>query len=429
MRILWMKPILPYPPTQGTRRVTLQLLQNLAGEHTIRLFARRLRKAERADVAALEREVTGLDVVAPLAPNRTSSLHRAVYRVRARAAVRRGIPPVETYTALPALVDAFGREAERFRPELVVVEYWYSFPYLERVRGVPAVLFAHDIEYLARERAGLLRRGPQLRVDHSGGGCERGRLAGAPAVWFLTEGDRAEAVRNAGVSADRSAVIPYGLDLDVALAARRAGDPPEIAERVLFFGSFAADFNRDALEYTLTDLWPRIVQGRPGASLLVAGGGLPPGLARRARDAGAEILGEVEDVRALLLAAAVVLVPLRYGGGLRIRLLESLALERAVVGSPVGVLGMGPEAGREVLTGDDSESLAGAVVRALSDPDLRALAAGAGGRRGHGRRQPRVPSGAVHRVALGRRQSLDAPGLASIDARSNGDKLDYLCCP
>lgn len=382
MRILWMKPILPYPPTQGTRRVTLQLLQNLAGEHTIRLFARRLHKAERADVTALEREVTGLDVVAPLAPNRTSFLHRAVYRVRARAAVRRGIPPVETYTALPALVDAFGREAERFRPELVVVEYWYSFPYLERIRGVPAVLFAHDIEYLARERAGVFSaegsRGSAWSALEAA--RERRALAGAPAVWFLTEGDRAEAIRNAGVSADRSAVIPYGLDLDVALAARRAGDPPEVAERVLFFGSFAADFNRDALEYTLADLWPRIVRGRPGASLLVAGGGLPPGLARRAREAGAEILGEVADVRALLLAAAVVLVPLRYGGGLRIRLLESLALERAVVGSPVGVLGMGPEAGREVLAGDDSESLAGAVVCALSDPDLR-RALGAAGRR------------------------------------------------
>ncbi len=91
-------------------------------------------------------------------------------------------------------------------------------------------------------------------------------------------------------------------------------------------------------------------------------------------------MGEVEDVRALLLSAAVVLVPLRYGGGLRIRLLESLALERAVVGSPVGVLGMGPEAGREVLAEDDAERLAAAVVRALSDPGLRG-ALGAAGRR------------------------------------------------
>ncbi len=412
MRILWMKPILPYPPTQGTRWGTLQLLQNLAGEHTIRLFARRLHPSESADVDALRRKVPGLEVVAPLAPNRASPLHRAVYRFRARAAARRGIPPVETYTALPSLVDAFGREAERFRPDLVVVEYWYSSAYLDRVRGVPGVLFAHDIEYLARQRAGA------FLTEGSRGAAwaameavrERRALAAAPAVWFVTEGDRTEAIRSAGVSADRSAIVSYGLDLDVALAARRAEDPPEVAERVLFFGSFAADFNRDALEYTLAELWPRIVQGRPGASLLVAGGGLPPGLARRAREAGAEVVGEVENVRTPLLSAAVVLVPLRYGGGLRIRLLESLALERAVVGSPVGVLGMGPEAGREVLVGEDSESLAAAVIRALSDPDLRG-ALGSAGRRWVAAHHGAAAAASaqrelVHRAALGRRQSL-----------------------
>jgi glycosyltransferase involved in cell wall biosynthesis len=335
-----------------------------------------------------------------------------VYRFRARSAARRGIPPVETYTSLPVLVDAFGREADQFRPELVVVEYWYSFPYLERVRGVPAVLFAHDIEYLARERAGAFsaeaNRGSAWTALEAA--RERRALAGAPAAWFLTEGDRAEAIRAAGVSEDRSAVVPYGLDLDGALAARGPGDPSEVPERVLFFGSFAADFNRDALEYTLADLWPRIRRGRPAASLLVAGGGLSPGLARKARDAGAEVVGEVEDVRALLLTAAVVLVPLRYGGGLRIRLLESLALERTVVGSPVGVLGMGPEAGREVLAGDDSEHLAAEVVRALSDPGLRG-ALGAAGRRwvsahhgsaaaAHAQRE------LVRRAALGPRRSL-----------------------
>ena len=139
MRILWMKPILPYPPVQGTKRVTLELIRNLAGEHRIRLFARRLYSGETAQVEALRREIPGLEVAAPLAPNRVSPLHRVAYRLRVRAAARRGIPPVEAYTALPGLLDAFEREVREFRPELVVVEYWYASAYIDRAPGVPAV--------------------------------------------------------------------------------------------------------------------------------------------------------------------------------------------------------------------------------------------------------------------------------------------------
>ncbi len=373
MRILWMKPILPYPPIQGTRRVTLQLLENLTREHTVRLFARRLAASETAAVRSLTDRVPGLEVAAPLAPNRASTLHRALYRFRTRAATRRGMPPVESYTCLPPLLDAFAREADRFHPDLVVVEYWYSAPYLARVPHLPRVLFAHDIEYAARRRAAAFTqdgsRGAQWAdLEET---REKAALAGAPFTWFLTEADRNEALTVEGVKPGLTGIVPYGLDLDGELAPAGPGDPPEQPERVLLFGSFAADFNRDALDFTLSEVWPEIQRRRPSARLAVAGGGLPPGAARRARERGAEVLGEVADVRSVLLTAAVVLVPLRYGGGLRIRLLESLALARAVVGTPIGVLGLGPGAGEEVLAAEDPAELAGLVVRALGDPALR----------------------------------------------------------
>ncbi len=373
MRILWMKPVLPFPPHQGTRRVTLQLLRNLCGEHRIRLFARLLSVDERSRVDALRSAVPGLEVTAPLAPNRASTMHRALYRFRTRAATRRGIPPVESYTTLAPLLDAFSREADRFHPDLVVAEYWYAARYLDRVPHLPRVLFAHDIEYRVRERAEAA--GAARAADRNWGDLEEGRekraLAAAPYLWFLTPADRETAVRDLGLAPGRASVVPYGLDLDGPLAPRGAGDPPECPDRVVLFGSFAADFNRDALRFTLDEIWPAVRARRPAAELWVAGGELPPGLAAEARAAGAMVRGEVEDVRALLLSAAVVLVPLRFGGGLRIRLLESLALERAVVGTPVGVLGMGPRADHEVLAGETPVELAEHTVRALADRDLR----------------------------------------------------------
>jgi glycosyltransferase involved in cell wall biosynthesis len=379
MRVLWMKPILPFPPNQGTRRVTLQLLRHLAPHHEVRLFARRLSRSEDAQVDALRLAVPDLEVVAPLAPNRRSLAHRAWYRVclqRPGAA----LPPIEAYTALPELRRRFAEECRRFEPELVVVEYWYAASYLEVARGVPRVLFAHDIESRARARATSFHQEPGRRPRWSALEARREgeALGGAPATWFLTDADRDEAVSTFALDPERAGIVPYGLDLDGELAAPGEADPPEDPESVVLFGSYAADFNRDALGFTLREVWPLLQRRRPAARLIVAGGGLPADLAERARAAGAIVRGEVRDVRRLLLEAAVALVPLRYGGGLRIRLLESLALERAVVGTPVGVLGMGPRRDREVTVGETGEELAERIAELLADPERRRKLGAAG---------------------------------------------------
>ena len=415
MKILWMKPILPYPPTQGTRRVTLQLLQNLAPSHRIRLFTRLLSSGERREASRLAEAVPGLEVQARLAPNRVSALHRAFYRFRVRNELARGVPPVEAYTALPSLVRDFEEVARSFSPDLVVVEYWYSFPYLRAAGRRPCVLLAHDVEHRARARVPEGRSGFHVEASRDRAWApvererERAALGGAPFVWFLTEADLGLAVEDAGVDPARAAVVPYGLDLGGSLAPRREGDPDESPESVLLFGSYAADFNRDALAFTLDAVWPEIRERRPEARLLVAGGGLPSGLAGKARALGAEVRGEVADVRRLLLGSSVVLVPLRYGGGLRIRLLESLALGRAVVGTPTGVLGMGPRDGVEVLAAETPADLARHVVRALADSELR-LRLGAAGRRWVETHHDPEAAGRAHRDLVLRSRTVQQPG-------------------
>ncbi len=380
MKILWVKPILPYPPSQGTRRVTLGVLQHLAPHHTIRLFTRLLTRDEAPQVRALERAVPGLTVRAVLAPNRRSAFHRAWYRWRLRTGSP-AIPPVEAYVALPELLRRFDEDVREFDPDLVVCEYWMTRAYLDRVGDRPAVLFAHDIEFQARQRAARFAQesGRGGRWSALEAARERDALIAAPASWYLTEADRETAI-GLGVSPATTGILRHGLDLSGELRGRGADDPQEDSRRILLFGSFAADFNRDALAFTLDAVWPRVRSLAPEARLAVAGMGLPHALAERARHAGAEVLGEVRDVRSTLLTAAVVLIPLRFGGGLRIRLLESLALERAVVGTRIGVLGMGPRDGVEVVAADEPDALADSVVALLADPGRRA-ALGKAGRR------------------------------------------------
>jgi len=373
MRVLWFKPILPFPPNQGTRRVTLQMFQNLCPDHEIHLVTRLVEPGEAERVEALKRAVPGLAVTAVPAANRKSAWHRVYHGIRTRAGALAGVPPVEGYTAQPALVRRFRDIATAFRPHVVLAEYWYSKPYLDAVPEIPSILFAHDVEYGVREYAGSRTRDPgrggvwgRLEIKR-----ERAALAGAHRLWFLTQGDRSRVERDLGVEPARSAVVPYGLDVDVDFAPPGAEDPGEKPGSVLLFGSFAADFNRDALDYTVDEIWPALKRLRPDAVLRVAGGGLDEVAAARCRKAGIRVEGEVADVRKTLLEAAVILIPLRFGGGLRIRLLEALALEKTVVGTPIGVLGMGPEAERHLLVGETAEELAGQTARALEEPGLR----------------------------------------------------------
>ena len=370
MKILWFKPILPYPASSGTRRVTLQVLKNLASQHEITLFTMLLSESEKKAVLDLEREVPGLKVVAPIAPNKSSQWRRLWYRLVTRWKAGRGIPPIQSYTCFPELVRQWRSLSLELQPDLAVIEYWFAMPYLQAAEAKTKVLFAHDIDFQVHERAGSLPRdsgrgGPWAELESA---HEKKALLEAPHSWFLTEGD-AEAARALGVSG--ASVIPYGLELSGELAPRRESDPPANPMEVLFFGSFHADFNRDGLRFVLEEVWPELRRLQPSAKLCVAGNGLPESLRVRCKDAGVDVLGEVDAVRDVYLSASVILIPLRYCGGLRIRLLEALALKCAVVGTRWGVLGMGPAHERELLAADSGPELAGQVARLLETPGER----------------------------------------------------------
>ena len=109
---------------------------------------------------------------------------------------------------------------------------------------------------------------------------------------------------------------------------------------------------------------------RPGARLEVAGDGLPPQLARQVEAAGGLVTGRVDNLTELFQRAAVVMIPLRFGGGLRIRLLEVLAARRAVVATPIGIGDLPGVDGEHWLLGQNPAELAAATIRLLSEPEL-----------------------------------------------------------
>jgi hypothetical protein len=139
-------------------------------------------------------------------------------------------------------------------------------------------------------------------------------------------------------------VLPFGLAEDAFV------DPATLrpSREVLLVGAMQSAFNRDAIHHFVRDIHPALAS-IAGVRFTVVGGALPPEVAAFARQPGVEIAGHASDLRPFLARASCLLVPLRFAGGIRIRILYAMAAGLPVVSSPAAIEGMGFEAGREVL--------------------------------------------------------------------------------
>jgi glycosyltransferase involved in cell wall biosynthesis len=138
--------------------------------------------------------------------------------------------------------------------------------------------------------------------------------------------------------------------------------------------------NEDAVLHFVDAIWPRIRRACPLASFAVVGRNPSARVRALAEKPGVHVSGTVADVRPLVGEGAVYVVPLRVGGGTRLKIFEALAMGKAVVSTTVGAEGLGLRPGRHLLLADDPQAFADAVVTLLGNRAMR-RAIGAAGRR------------------------------------------------
>jgi len=140
---------------------------------------------------------------------------------------------------------------------------------------------------------------------------------------------------------------------------------------VVYFGLLSTVPNIDAVVHFVQDVWPRIAEARPDARFKIIGGRPPPSLLALAGPR-VELTGFVPDLRPHLAAAAAVVVPLRLGGGTRLKIVEAMAMGKAIVSTTLGAEGIDAVPGRDILIEDKPEAFADAVLRLLAEPKLGA---------------------------------------------------------
>jgi glycosyltransferase involved in cell wall biosynthesis len=175
----------------------------------------------------------------------------------------------------------------------------------------------------------------------------------------------------------RTVVIPNAADVEFYKP--REEDPGRDGRTVVFFGLLSTTPNADGAVWFIERIWPQIARARPEARCKIIGKGAP----RAVRDLAGprvEVVGFVDDLRPHLAQAAAIVVPLRMGGGTRLKIVEGMAMGKAIVSTALGAEGIDIVNGKDILIADDPTEFADAVLRLLDDPGL-AAAIGAEARR------------------------------------------------
>jgi polysaccharide biosynthesis protein PslH len=236
---------------------------------------------------------------------------------------------------------------------------------------VPTVLFQHNVESEIwrrhAETSGDVARRALYRMEFAKMlRYEQEMVRKFEQVIAVSEHDRG--MMSAWVDAKRITVVPTGVNLSQF---RGNGQARAVGPLVTFVGAMDWEPNIDAVEYFCREIWPAIKARVPAARFRIVGRN-PDSRTRSLACEAVEVTGSVVSVVDHLRESAVVVVPLRIGGGTRIKIYEAMAAGKAVVSTSVGAEGLDVHDGEDIILADAPTGFADAVSQLLDDVELRA---------------------------------------------------------
>lgn len=364
MKVLLLTQVLPYPPDSGPKVKTWNLLKWLADEgHEVTLVSF-VRGESARELDAVRRCCAAVHGV----PMRRGWLRDLGFVLDSVITREPFLMRRDRRRAMSRLVVRLARE-QAF--DVVHADQLNMAQYARLIPGAVTVLDAHNALWLLYRRfAETLPRGLRRRLFERESRLlrayegEMGRTA--TAVLAVSQADRAALEEVIG-DAVAITVVPIAVDpQELRVVTRR---PP--ADRIVHIGTMYWPPNVDAVRWFLREVYPRIRAARPSVGFDVLGARPPQRmLAEAAGQPDVRIAGYVDDPTPYLERAGVLVVPLRAGSGMRVKILTALAQGVPVVSTTVGCEGIDVEAGTHLLVADSPAEFADATLRVLGDPAL-----------------------------------------------------------
>ncbi len=367
MHILWVKTELLHPIDKGGRIRTYNMLRALRKEHRVTYLA--LDNGQAAPDAADRASEYCHELVR--VPFREAQRRSPRFWLELAANVFSSLPYAVAKYRSPEMTDAIQRVVRDGRVDLLVCDFLTPSQNIPPDLPCRTVLFQHNVEAMIWQRHAAVQSHPLARAYFN-------------AQWRRMRAFEGRECRRfdsvVAVSREDAVVLKeqYGLDsvgdvptgVDTAFF-RPTGLPQDAPPDLVFTGSMDWMPNEDGILWFTDSVLPLIHAERPDVTLTVVGRRPPPRIQALAdRDPRLRVTGTVPDVRPWLERASVAIIPLRVGGGTRLKLYEALAMERPLVSTTIGAEGLPVEDGRHCLIVDEPSAFAAAILRLLSDPVL-----------------------------------------------------------
>jgi sugar transferase (PEP-CTERM/EpsH1 system associated) len=364
LRILWLKTELLHPVDKGGKIRTFHMLKELKRDHHVTYLT-----LDDGSAATDAEERAG---------EYCHELVRVEHRTRAKfSAAFYGELAVNLVSPLPYFMKKYQsaemrREIERLvaseKFDVLVCDFLQPSVNLPPRLPIPTVLFQHNVEAMIWKRHYEVQTNPvkkaylygQWRKSHA---YERAACRRFDHVVAVSQEDREMLERAYGLKSVSD--VPTGVDTEFF---RPRGTVQREPHNLVFTGSMDWLPNEDAIQFFTKEIMPRIRERVPDATLTVVGRNPYASLVELGRrDPSITVTGRVEDVRPYMERAGAYIVPIRVGGGTRLKIYEAMAMEKPIISTTIGAEGLPLTDGRELLLADTAEAFASAVVSVLRD--------------------------------------------------------------
>ncbi len=364
MRILFLSTWFPYPLSQGSKIRAYYLIKSLAERHDVELVSFEDTPLEPGSIKHMQQICRKVDVVH----------HNPFTRSRKKTLLGwlSPRPSVAATSYCPEMAARVQQLASDWEPECVIALTFITAPYTLAVHDVPRIVDVDNLMW------------PMLQQAHWQAQNPFGRLRSWVAyrkfrqyeTWLyrkfdlslvVSGRDRLTAVDLMGLPMIRVGVVPNGVDTSFHQPLPVEPKP----NTLVYNGALTYAANYDAMDYFLREIFPLIRVQVPEAHLTITGATTNVPIAALPVNGHVTFSGYLKDIRPEVSGSWVCVVPLRSGGGTRLKILEAMALGTPVVSTSKGAEGLDIETGKHLLIGDTPNEFAAQTVRVLREPGLR----------------------------------------------------------
>ena len=366
MRILWLKTELLHPVDKGGKIRTYQMLKELKKNHQITYLTLDDGSAE---AEAFEKSSEYADETITI-PHRTAAKFSMKFYSELAANLVSEQPYFMQKYVSKQMLEEVKKQARAENFDVVVCDFLMPAVNMPEFLKVPTVLFQHNVEAMIWQRHFEVQKNPLKKIylknqwrksfDYERAVCRKFDF-----VVAVSEEDADAMRKNYGI--ENVAAVPTGVDTEF-FQPNQAIEKDEF--NLIFTGSMDWLPNEDAIRWFTEEVLPIIKRKIPRVSLTIVGRDPFPGLIELSKkDASIAVTGRVPDVRPFMEKASVYVVPIRIGGGTRLKIYEAMAMELPIISTTIGAEGLPVRDGDEILLRDTPEEFAAAVVKLLTDKE------------------------------------------------------------